>query len=183
MATSWRVGRQILVASSFCACGMSQNLGAEEPTDTSAIPPIFSHTMPEIAASPPGAVAPAALTPQTGSSSPMLELISEGLPKFDPRLAENGADQAGNLSDLNQSVAVQMDPFTVFDTRVLELEKPRENLLERINGTEPVYRHIGDKLTSELTFVTLAKAYNWEPFSIEPSAARPAVTVRFTVSW
>jgi hypothetical protein len=180
MATYWRVGRHILAASSFCACGLSQDIGAGEPENTGAIPPIFSRTMTDRASTSPGDGAPAAPAPLGNSTSPMFELISEGLPKFNPKPAENEADQAGSLSTLEQSVPVQMDPFTVFDARILGLEKPHENLLEKIIGTEPVYRHVGDRLTSELTFVDLAKEYNWKPFSIEPP---PAVSVRFTVSW
>jgi len=180
MATSWKVGRHILVASSFCACGLSQNIGAEELKDAGAIPPIFSRPVTERAATSPAAGTLAAPNPRRESTSPILELISEGLPKFNPRLAENDADQAGSLSSLEPSVPVLMDPFTVFDARVLELEKPHENPLERIIGTEPVYRHVGDRLTSELTFVDLARASNWRPFSLEPP---PAVSLRFTVSW
>jgi hypothetical protein len=183
MAMSWRVGRHILVASSFCAGGLSQSIGAEEPKDAGAIPPIFSRPVAERAATSSEADTLAAPTPRRESTLPMLDLISEGLPKFNPKVADNDADQPGSLSSLGQSVPVLMDPFTVFDARVLELEKPHENLLERIDGTEPVYRHVGDRLTSELTFVDLAKASNWRPFSMEPSAARPAVSLRFTVSW
>jgi hypothetical protein len=110
----------------------------------------------------------------------MSRLIAEGLPKYESRTSDQGTGQSANPPILGQSVPVLMEPFTVFDTRVLDLEKPHENLLERINGTEPVYRHVGDRLTSELTFVDLAKASNWRPFSLEPP---PAVSLRFTVSW
>jgi hypothetical protein len=118
--------------------------------------------------------------PQHESTSGMRQLIAEGLPKYDSRNPEQGADQAANLSTPGQSGPVLMEPFTVFDTRVLDLEKPHENILGGIEGTEPVYRRIGDRLTSELTFVDLAKASNWRPFSLEPP---PAVSLRFTVSW
>jgi hypothetical protein len=110
----------------------------------------------------------------------MLELISEGLPKFDPKLAESDADQTGSLSSLEQSVPMVMDPFTVFEARVLDLEKPHENLLEKVEGTDPLYHRVGDSFTSELTFVDLGKASNWTPFSLQPP---PAVSLRFTVSW
>jgi hypothetical protein len=110
----------------------------------------------------------------------MSRLIAEGLPRYDSRTSDQGTDQAANPSTLGQSGPMLMEPFTVFDTRVLDLEKPHENLLETIEGTDPVNRRVGDRLTSELTFVDLAKASNWRPFSLEPP---PAVSLRFTVSW
>lgn len=110
----------------------------------------------------------------------MSRLIAEGLPKYDSRTSDHVADQAANPSTPGQSVPVLMEPFTVFDTRVLDLEKPHENLLQTVIGTDPAYRNVGDRLTSELTFVDLAKASNWTPFSLQPP---PAVSLRFTVSW
>jgi hypothetical protein len=106
----------------------------------------------------------------------MRQLIAQGLPKFDSRIS----DQPANKPTPGPSAPLLMEPFTVFDTRVLDLEKPHENLLETIIGTDPVFRHVGDRLTSELTFVDLAKASNWTPFSLQPPQA---VGLRFTVSW
>lgn len=110
----------------------------------------------------------------------MLQQISDGLPKFDSRMAQKDSGQADNSAAPEQSRPVLMEPFKVFDARVLELKRPHENLLEKLNSMEPVFRHVGKTMTSELTFVDLAKASNWGPFSVEPP---PAVSLRFTLSW
>jgi hypothetical protein len=143
-------------------------------------PPIFAHPIaenPDSSQMPDTLVGPA---PQHELISGMRQFIAEGLPKYDSKTSDQGADKASNPPTPGQSVPLLMEPFTVFDTRILDLEKPHENLLGTIEGTEPVYRRVGDRLTSELTFVDLAKASNWRPFSLEPP---PAVSLRFTVSW
>lgn len=180
MTTNWRFGRNILFAGSLCACGFSLDAGAEESKDAGAIPPIFSQTARPKGPAQVGETAIAAPAPRAESTEATLRAISEGLPGFDSKLALDEANQAEAPSGPGLTTPLLMKPFTVYDGRVLELRKPHETLLERINATEPMFHFTGKKLSSELTFVDLALASNWRPFSIDPP---PAMSVRFTISW
>jgi hypothetical protein len=173
MQTYWRLGLRILAAASSLACGLPPLLRAEDTKAAGDIPPIFSQTAAVNQAPPVLADLPAAPAPQREPATAMVQLISEGLPKFDARMAGQDAGQ-------EQSTPVLMDPFNVFDSRVVELTRPRESLLDKLNSTDPVYRYAGKAMTSELTFVDLGTASNWRPFSIDPP---PAISLRFTLSW
>jgi hypothetical protein len=171
MATNSRISRYLLAGGLFGSWALSPCCGADDP----GTPPIFTHPISFDAVPQPGAVVQEAPAPSPGSADPVFQLDAEGLPKFDPGLAGQGASSA-----TSQSAPVVMEPFSVFDTRVLELERPRESLLRKIEGTDPLFRYAGKKFTSQMTFVDLALASNWRPFSLEPP---PAVTLRFTLSW
>jgi|HubBroStandDraft_2_1064218.scaffolds.fasta_scaffold192891_2 hypothetical protein len=180
MATHWRKGRNWVAALSILAGGFPVRLAAEKPGDDAAIPPIFAVPAAEAAPAPQAADLVSSPAGRGESTDATLQLISEGLPKFDPRLAAQASGPGDDTSAAAQSAPIFMKPFTVFDAPILELTKPQEDLLARIEGTEPLFRAVGKNMTSELTFVDLAKAYNWRPFSVDPP---PAVSVRFTISW
>jgi hypothetical protein len=167
-----RISRYLLAGGLFGSWALSPCDGADDPDTT---PPIFTHPISFDALPQPGTIVPEAPAPSPGSADPVFQLVAEGLPKFDPSLAGQGASSA-----TSQSAPVVMEPFSVFDTRVLELERPRGSLLEKIEGTQPLFRYAGKRISSEMTFVDLAQASNWRPFSLEPP---PAITLRFTLSW
>ncbi len=171
MATYSRTFRCILAGGVFCAWALLPCAGA----DDTGTPPIFTHPMAPDAVPEPWADAPEAPARPAGSTDSVLQLVAQGLPRFDPSLAGQGAAPAAG-----DPAPVVMEPFSVFDTRVLELERPRGSLLGRIEGTDPLFRYSGKKFTSQLTLVDLALASNWRPFSLEPP---PAVSLRFTLSW
>ncbi len=177
MPTHWRLRRNALVALSLCASGLSSDVPAEEAKETGDIPPIFARREAENPLPRQVADAQAAPAPRSESTPALLQEISEGLPKFDSKLAQADPDQT---SALEQSSPVLMEPFNVFDARILQLRRPNESLLEKLNSMEPLYRHAGKNMTSELTFVDLAKASNWGPFSVQ---APLAMSLRFTLSW
>jgi hypothetical protein len=167
------------VVSAFVA-GISDVAGAEELKDTEARPPIFAHPLskkPDPAPKP-SAAAPAASNPE--SAPAMSRLISDGLPKFDSKLMDDAPGPNGNSPAAGLTEPVLMEPFTVFDERVRDLVAPQESLMEKVSGTDPLLRHVGRRLTTELSFVNLDVAYNWKPFEPLPP---PAVTLRLTISW
>jgi hypothetical protein len=171
MATNSRISRCILAGGFFSAWALSPCAGADDPPT----PPIFTHPIALDAVPQTRIDAAAAPAPSSGPVDPLFQLVAEGLPKFDPSLAGQPAASA-----TGQSAPVIMEPFSVFDTRVLGLERPRDNLLGKIEGMQPLFRYAGKRISSEMTFVDLAQASNWRPFSLEPP---PAVTLRFTLSW
>lgn len=173
----WRLRRNALVALSLCAGGLSSDGSAEEAKETGAIPPIFARREAENPLPQQADGAQAAPAPRSEATEAQLQQISEGLPKFDSRLTQKDSDEP---SAPEQSSPVLMEPFNVFDARTLQLRRPNDSLLEKLNSTDPVFRHIGKTMTSELTFVDLAKASNWGPFSVQ---APLAVSLRFTLSW
>jgi hypothetical protein len=181
MTTYTKIGRGIFVASSLWACGLSLIVWAGESKESPAgVPPIFAPPVAGDKTSPSAASAPTPVPPGSPSTETIHRQVSEGLPKFDSK----GAGPEGSVPDstaiAGAAAPIQMDRFTVYDARVLELMKPSESLLERISRAEPLFRYKGKKYTSELTFVDLASASNWKPFSIDPP---PAVSLRFTISW
>jgi hypothetical protein len=156
------------------------DVAAEDETETGGIPPIFARKEAQNLPPQPAASAQADPSPRSESTAALLQQISEGLPKLDSRLAQKDSDPAASQAAPEQSTPVLMEPFSVFDERILELRRPNESLLERVNSTKPVFRHVGKSMTSELTFVDLARASNWGPFSVQ---APLAVSLRFTLSW
>jgi hypothetical protein len=143
-------------------------------------PPIFSHPISGNEDPEPAFVPESRLKVSSESAPWVLEALMLDAPAFDPKAAMSDATKTGAAAAQDAGSPVLMEPFTVNDTKILELKKA-PTLLGEIARTGNIFVHVGRKLTIKMTFADLAQQTGWSSPTF--SNAPPKLRIQFSIFW
>jgi hypothetical protein len=155
-------------------------LRAEDHAKATDTPPIFSHPITGNEDPEPMFI-PDSRLKASGESSPwVLEALMLDAPAFDPKVAIKDTQKTGGSATQDAGSPVLMEPFTVNDSKILELKKA-PTLLGEIARTGNIFVHVGRKLTIKMTFADLAQQTGWSSPTF--SNAPPKLRIQFSIFW
>src|ERR1700679_677103 len=126
------------------------SLQAEDHAKAPDTPPIFSHSISGNGDPEPAFIPESRLKASSESSPWVLEAVMLDVPAFDPKVAIEDAPRTGASTTQDVGSPVLMEPFTVNDSKIVELKRA-PTLLGEIARTGNVFVHVGKNLTIKLT--------------------------------
>ena len=155
-------------------------LRADDRAKAPDTPPIFSHPITGNEDPEPAFIPESRLKASSEVSPWVLEALKLDVPAFDPNGAAKDAPKTGAPVAQDAGSPVLMEPFTVNDTKILELKKA-PTLLGEIARTGNIFVHVGRRLTIKMTFADLAQQTGWSSPTF--SNAPPKLRIQFSIFW